>query len=120
MAGTEPPSSRASALAATAPQTQGKVEVVYAVPERQRVVVLDLPEAGLTALEAVERSGLLQEFPELVARPLAIGIYGTVCEGTRPLRNGDRVELYRPLRHDPRDLRRERAAAAAPRLRRRG
>ena len=116
MARAEPP----PRAAAAAPQKHGKVEVVYALPERQRVVVLDLPDAGLTALEAVERSGLLQEFPELVARPLAIGIYGTLCEGTRRLRDGDRVELYRPLRHDPRELRRERAAAATPRARRRG
>jgi hypothetical protein len=90
-----------------------KVEVVYALPDRQRVVTLVLPEVGLTAQAAVEQSGLLDEFPELRGRPLVLGIYGTVCPPDRPLRDRDRVEIYRPLRVDPRVQRRERAASAA-------
>jgi hypothetical protein len=86
------------------------VEVVYALPDRQRVVTLALPEAGFTAQAAVERSGLLDEFPSLRDRPLVLGIYGTVCSPDRPLRNRDRVEIYRPLQVDPRAQRRERAA----------
>lgn len=88
----------------------GRVEVVYALPERQRVVELVIPPSGLTAREAVERSGLLVEFPGLAAQPLVLGIFGAVCDGERRLRDGDRVEIYRPLKHDPRTLRRERAA----------
>jgi hypothetical protein len=90
-----------------------KVEVVYALPDRQRVVTLALPEAGLTAQAAVEYSGLLDEFPDLRDRPLVLGIYGTVCAPERPLRDRDRVEIYRPLRVDPRVQRRERAAITA-------
>ena len=90
-----------------------KVEVVYALPDRQRVVTLALPEAGFTAQGAVERSGLMDEFPELRDRPLVLGIYGTVCALDRPLRDRDRVEIYRPLRVDPRAQRRERAANTA-------
>jgi putative ubiquitin-RnfH superfamily antitoxin RatB of RatAB toxin-antitoxin module len=86
------------------------VEVVYALPDRQRVVTLALPDAGLTALAAVERSGLLDEFPALRDRPLVLGIHGTVCSPDRPLRDRDRVEIYRPLQVDPRAQRRERAA----------
>jgi putative ubiquitin-RnfH superfamily antitoxin RatB of RatAB toxin-antitoxin module len=89
------------------------VEVVHALPDRQRVVTLALPEAGLTAQAAVESSGLLDEFPALRDRPLVLGIYGTVCSPDRPLRHRDRVEIYRPLQVDPRAQRRERAAQTA-------
>ena len=94
-----------------------RVEVVYALPDRQRVVTLALPEAGLTAQAAVERSGLLDEFPELRGRALVLGIYGTVCAPDRLLRDRDRVEIYRPLRVDPRTSRRERAANTARKAR---
>lgn len=88
------------------------VEVAYALPDRQRVVVLELPVDGLTAGQAVQRSGLLQEFPQIAEHALALAVFGVVCESERPLRAGDRVEILRPLLHDPRALRRERAAAA--------
>lgn len=89
---------------------RGTVEVAYAEPDRQRVVVLELPPEGLTAGQAVERSGLLREFPAIATRPLVLGIFGQVCEAGRSLRDGDRVEVYRPLLHDPRVQRRERVA----------
>ncbi len=73
-----------------------KVEVVYALPERQRVVQLAL-HAGMTADEAVTASGLAGEFPELGTRPLLLGIFGRRVDGTQPLRDGDRVEIYREL-----------------------
>jgi putative ubiquitin-RnfH superfamily antitoxin RatB of RatAB toxin-antitoxin module len=90
-----------------------QVEVVYALSDRQRVVTLALPETGLTAMAAVERSGLLDEFPALRDRALVLGIYGMVCAPGRLLRDRDRVEIYRPLQVDPRAQRRERAAHAA-------
>jgi uncharacterized protein len=95
---------------AAEPGQAPRVEVACAFPDRQRVVTLPLPDAGLTAGQAVSASGLLDAFPELSAQPLVVGIYGEVCEPDRLLRDGDRVEIYRPLRHDPRALRRERAA----------
>jgi putative ubiquitin-RnfH superfamily antitoxin RatB of RatAB toxin-antitoxin module len=98
--------------------TPARVQVAYALPRRQRVVTLDLPPEGLTAGQAVRRSGLLQEFPQIAEHPLALAVYGTVCGADRPLRAGDRVEILRPLRHDPRAQRRERAAAARPARRR--
>jgi uncharacterized protein len=92
---------------------EATIEIVYALPERQRVVRLVLPATGLTAAAAVERSGLLDEFPELRERPLMLGIFGTICAPEHALRDRDRVEIYRPLRVDPRAQRRERAARTA-------
>ncbi len=87
-----------------------RVDVVYALPDRQRLVTLALPLTGLTAQAAVEQSGLLDEFPELRERTLVLGVFGAACAADRPLRDRDRVEIYRPLRVDPRAQRRERAA----------
>jgi putative ubiquitin-RnfH superfamily antitoxin RatB of RatAB toxin-antitoxin module len=84
------------------------VEVVHARPERQSVVTVAWRD-GLTALEAVQCSGLLQEFPEIASQELALGIFGRRVEGTQPLRDGDRVEIYRQLKVDPRDARRRAA-----------
>jgi len=85
-----------------------RVEIVYALPERQRVVSLPLRD-GMTALEAVEASGLLAEFPGLEGTTLPLGIHGRRVEGWQPLRAGDRVEIYRPLGFDPRAARRRAA-----------
>lgn len=87
------------------------VEVVYALPDRQTVLRLPLPASGMTAREAVERSGMLDRFPELRGQPWVLGVYGTACDGDRPLQDRDRVEIYRPLRVDPRAQRRNRAVA---------
>jgi putative ubiquitin-RnfH superfamily antitoxin RatB of RatAB toxin-antitoxin module len=110
------PESRSSHAAQMAGESRApqpaRVEVAYALPDRQRVVALELPIGGLTAGQAVERSGLLEEFPQIAEQALALAVFGVVCEPDRPLRAGDRVEILRPLRHDPRTLRRERAAAA--------
>jgi putative ubiquitin-RnfH superfamily antitoxin RatB of RatAB toxin-antitoxin module len=82
------------------------VEVVYATPQAQRVVTLSWQD-GLTAGEALRRSGLLEEFPEIGQRPLVLGLFGLRVEPDRLLRQGERVEVCRPLERDPRALRRE-------------
>jgi putative ubiquitin-RnfH superfamily antitoxin RatB of RatAB toxin-antitoxin module len=86
-----------------------RVEVVYALPERQRVITLAFTH-GMTAGDALRLSRIDIEFPELAGRPLKIGIYGEVVSETRVLRPGDRVEIYRELAVDPREARRSRAA----------
>ena len=91
--------------------SEAAVEVVYARPDRQRVVRVPL-RAGMTAQEAVAASGLAREFPEIATQPLLLGIYGCRIEDAHPLRDGDRVEIYRPLKFDPRDARRKAAEAA--------
>ncbi|MEN8176365.1 MAG: RnfH family protein [Pseudomonadota bacterium] len=85
------------------------VEVAYATPERQLILELD-GEAGLTLEEAVKRSGILQEFPEIDMDELKAGIFGKVARRDAVLRDGDRVEIYRKLIADPKEARRKRAA----------
>jgi uncharacterized protein len=92
------------------------VEVVYALPTRQRVVTVPFI-VGMTALEAVRTSGLLEEFPELDPTSLALGIFGHRVDASQALRADDRVEIYRPLSHDPRVARRQAAEAGAGRRR---
>ncbi len=84
----------------------GTVEVVYALPEAQRIVAV-AHSPGLTARQAVEASGLVDAFPEIGAGPLVLGVFGEPVDGERPLSPGDRVEICRPLLRDPRALRRE-------------
>lgn len=95
------------------PDRDATVEVVFALPDRQRVVRLPLRD-GMTAHEAVEAAGLEREFPEIAVRDLVLGIYGRRVDATEVLRGGDRVEIYRPLKYDPRDARRKAAQAARP------
>ena len=83
----------------------GAVEVVYALPERQTVVSVAM-EPGLTAGQAIERSGLRGRFPELAGHVLVIGVYGKRVEAGHVLAAGDRVEICRPLHADPRQMRR--------------
>ncbi len=80
------------------------VEVVYATPEVQRVVRVSFTP-GLTAAQAVRRAGVLEEFPEILASPLVLGVFGTRVEENTPLAPGERVEICRPLKQDPRAMR---------------
>ncbi len=84
------------------------VEVAYARPDVQSIVSLRL-DAGATVETAIRRSGLLERFCEIHLEKNKVGIFGTPCSLTRPLRAGDRVEIYRPLIADPREARRRRA-----------
>jgi putative ubiquitin-RnfH superfamily antitoxin RatB of RatAB toxin-antitoxin module len=86
-----------------------RIEVVYALPERQRVVSLEFA-TGMTAGDAVRLSRLGAEFPELSDRALKVGVWGELVAESHVLRPGDRVEIYRELAVDPREARRRRAA----------
>ncbi len=81
------------------------VEVVLATPERQSLIELTLP-AGATVADAIDGSGIIAQFPELAAVELATGVWGRETDADTVLRDGDRVELYRPLAMDPREARR--------------
>ena len=87
-----------------------RVEVAYALPGEQLILELEVP-AGITAGEAVHRSGMLERFPQIDAATLKLGLYSRPVEPGQPLRDGDRVEIYRPLLADPKQVRRQRAAA---------
>jgi putative ubiquitin-RnfH superfamily antitoxin RatB of RatAB toxin-antitoxin module len=86
-----------------------QIEVVYAKPDRQEVVGLKLAE-GTTIKQAVEASGLLQRHPELDLAKLKVGIFGKLSRMDTALRARDRVEIYRPLIADPKEVRKQRAA----------
>lgn len=85
-----------------------KVSVVYALPHRQIVRELELPESS-TVAAAIRESGLLQDFPEIDPVVTKIGIYGKTASWNEVLQPGDRVEIYRPLNIDAKDARRERS-----------
>jgi hypothetical protein len=85
------------------------VEVVYARPDRQEVASLTLP-AGSTAGQAIEASGLLARYPEIDLTKNKLGIYAKLAKIDTALRDRDRVEIYRPLIADPKEVRKQRAA----------
>lgn len=93
-----------------------RIEVVYARADHQCLVALDVP-AGATAAESVHHSGLAARFPEADIANCRLGICGRPVAPNQPLRDGDRVEIYRPLRTDPKAARRERARSGARRHR---
>ena len=84
-----------------------KVEVAYAKPGVQAILPVEIPESA-TAEQAIRASGLLARFPEIDLVENKIGIFGKPCPLDRPLRPGDRVEIYRPLIADPKEARRGR------------
>ena len=86
-----------------------RVEVVYALPQRQELVTLDLP-AGATVREAVEASGLLDRHPEIdLDGANKLGVFAKLVKADAALRDRDRVEIYRPLIADPKAVRKKRA-----------
>lgn len=86
-----------------------RVEVAYALPQRQEVVPVVLPE-GSTARAAVEASGLLERYPDIeLDGKNKLGIYAKLVKPDAELRDLDRVEIYRPLIADPKAVRRKRA-----------
>lgn len=89
------------------------VEVAYALPHKQKILSVTVPE-GTTAWEAVQQSGIEQHFPELDLTGVSLGIFGKALPrpAERVLLSGERVEIYRPLIADPKEVRKQRAAKA--------
>ena len=85
------------------------VEVAYALPERQVIVVVDVA-AGATLEEAVRASGILEQYPDIDLTKNKVGVFGKLGKPGDPLHAGDRVEIYRPLIADPKQVRKQRAA----------
>lgn len=86
-----------------------QVEVVYARAERQEVARIKL-EDGATLQQAIEASGFLVKFPEIDLTKNKLGIYSKLAKADALVRNHDRVEIYRPLIADPKEVRKQRAA----------
>ncbi|MDH5547786.1 MAG: RnfH family protein [Gammaproteobacteria bacterium] len=87
-----------------------KVEVAYALPEKQVLMELQV-EPGTTAIQCINLSGLLEKFPDInLDGDNKLGIFGKIVKQDTELREHDRVEIYRPLIADPKEVRRKRAA----------
>ena len=87
-----------------------RIEVAYARPDLQKIVELEVDE-GTSVFDAASRSGLEQIFPEISYEEIDMGVFGKVVKKPHEelLRDGDRIELYRPLIIDPKQARLNRA-----------
>ena len=86
-----------------------EVEVAYALPHEQVILKATINEGG-TVADAIKHSGILVTFPEIDLAVNKVGVFGKMTKATAVLRAGDRVEIYRPLIADPKEVRRQRAA----------
>ncbi|MEI8394121.1 MAG: RnfH family protein [Rhodospirillaceae bacterium] len=89
-----------------------KVAVVYAKPERQTWITLEVPE-GTTVGDAIYRSGIKDRFPEIDFGAQKIGIFGKLVTFESPVEEGSRIEIYRPITVDPSKVKRRPAPPKA-------
>jgi uncharacterized protein len=85
------------------------VEVAYALPKQQIIIPISVAE-GTTVEAAVLASGIIEKFPEIDLAMNKLGIFGKLSKPETVLRHLDRIEIYRPLIADPKEVRRQRAA----------
>jgi putative ubiquitin-RnfH superfamily antitoxin RatB of RatAB toxin-antitoxin module len=92
-----------------------KIVVAFSPQAREvREWLVEMP-MGSTAQDAVSASGVFEVFPELSCKPISLGVWGRKCRLDRVLLEDDRVEIYRPLRVDPKVARRERFSSQGAR-----
>jgi uncharacterized protein len=91
-----------------------RVEVAYALPEKQAILAVTVAR-GTTVSEAAQQSGITAKFEGIDLENARFGIFGTVVAPDQVLTDGDRVEIYRPLVADPKEVRKARAARAKQR-----
>jgi hypothetical protein len=85
------------------------IEIAYATPERQKIIECEV-EPGTSPRDAVLQSDIKQHFPEIDPESCDIGVFGKPVRPDYELVDGDRIEIYRPLIADPKEIRRQRAA----------
>lgn len=85
------------------------VEVVYPLPQKQEIFTVRLA-AGASVRQAIEASGVLQKYPEIDLSKNKLGVFAKLAKPDAVLRDKDRVEIYRPLIADPKEVRKQRAA----------
>ena len=85
------------------------VEVAYALPEEQVIISIKVP-TKFNVKQAIERSGVQKKFPSIDLSKNKVGIFGKKTTLDHPLKDRDRIEIYRPLILDPKEMRRKRAA----------
>jgi putative ubiquitin-RnfH superfamily antitoxin RatB of RatAB toxin-antitoxin module len=86
-----------------------QIGVTYSEPAGQFWLSLDVPE-GATVKDAIERSGVLKQFPQIDLAAQKVGVFGKVVKLDAALRSGDRVEIYRGITCDPETVPRRDAA----------
>lgn len=92
--------------------SQINIEIAYALPERYYLKAFQVEE-GTMVQTAILQSGILQQFTEIDLRENKVGIFSRPTKLTDILKEGDRIEIYRPLLADPKEIRRKRAAEQA-------
>ncbi len=85
------------------------VEVAYGLSDKQELLSLQLDKGALVQ-DAIEQSGILDDFPEIDLKKNKVGVFGKITQLSHQLRDKDRVEIYRPLIADPKEVRKKRAA----------
>jgi len=86
-----------------------KLEVAFARPDGQVILEVDVP-AEATVEEIIKLSGIMEKFPEIDLAVNKVGVFGKLTKLGNSLRQGDRIEIYRKLIADPKEVRRKRAA----------
>lgn len=87
------------------------VEVAYALPSRQALLTISVSSAA-TIEQIIQQSGILQQFPQIDLLSQKVGVWSRPVKLDDNVKEGDRIEIYRPLIADPKDLRRRRAEKA--------
>ena len=85
------------------------VEIAYALPEEQVILSIKVPTI-FNVQQAIEKSGIQKKFPSIDLSKNKVGIFGKKTTLDHVLKNRDRIEIYRPLILDPKEMRRKRAA----------
>ncbi len=85
------------------------VEVVYALPDKQSLLTVKVPE-GTAIKKVIQASNILELYPELDLNNMDVGIFGKMAKMDQKVRDRDRIEIYRPLIADPKEVRKRRAA----------
>ena len=84
------------------------IEIAYATPQKQKIIECEI-EKGVSLRDAVKLSDILQYFPEIDVETCDLGVFGKAVPPNYELVDGDRIEIYRPLIADPKEIRRQRA-----------
>jgi putative ubiquitin-RnfH superfamily antitoxin RatB of RatAB toxin-antitoxin module len=87
------------------------IEVVYGTSTSQTLLELAVEEST-TVIKAIEQSGILNQYPEIDIHASKVGVWNRVVKPTTALKDGDRIEIYRPLIADPKEVRKRRAEKA--------
>lgn len=85
------------------------IEVVYPLPHEQVLFKADVP-SGATIKDGIIASGVLRRYPELLLESVDVGVFGKLAALETVLKARDRIEIYRPLIADPKEVRKQRAA----------